>query len=106
YGDHRDLHSFPTRRSSDLPRLAPRPRKCMTRRDRAGGKAKRNALVVASLISFRVGERLPECQILYAKWHNHLDPSASQRNRDTAEECRKSTTTAAQQELLRRLRQI
>src|SRR5437667_1111706 len=24
YGDHRDLHSFPTRRSSDLPRFTPR----------------------------------------------------------------------------------
>src|SRR5438132_9123825 len=27
YGDHRDLHSFPTRRSSDLTRSAARPRR-------------------------------------------------------------------------------
>src|SRR5690554_7951592 len=32
YGDHRDLHSFPTRRSSDLPRRRHPHRRCPTAR--------------------------------------------------------------------------
>src|SRR5207245_11164511 len=34
YGPHRDLHSFPTRRSSDLDRLPGRPRAAGSRRAR------------------------------------------------------------------------
>src|SRR5664279_3541555 len=54
------------------PRLAPRPRKRMTRRDPADGKATRNAFVEAPLMDLRIGGSLPQCQILYANWQNHL----------------------------------
>src|SRR6516162_4712564 len=65
------------------PRLAPRPRKRMTRRDPAAGEAARHAFVVASLIALgyarachRVKYSMPNGSLLFGQ-------RASQENRDS-----------------------
>src|SRR5207244_12477261 len=64
YADHRDLHSFPTRRSSDLPiSPASRPRSCSPpNTTRCVTKARRTPIDCAPPVSQRSEEHTSELQ--------------------------------------------